>query len=143
MTGISTHRNVGEDIDTVTSILPQTSGAAAVAGSSIDRYSYGDAMSCVLHHVAGAVSGSPTTTSVSTVLEDSATGSGGWNTVPGSGSPTVLTAQNSEASVSIDLSPAKRFIRAKTTVAFTGGSSPAALIAADVILGGQQELPAA
>jgi hypothetical protein len=54
----------------------------------------------------------------------------------------ALTAANTDNALPVDLSSAFRYIRSVTTVAFTGGSGPAALVAADVILGGEPKLAA-
>lgn len=140
--GLSAKSNIGEMIAAVTSVLPQSSTGGTISGSAVDRYAHGVALSCLVHHVAGAITGSPSAASVVTTIEDSADGSTGWGTVPNSTGPTNLTAQNTEASSSVNLSSAKRYVRTKTVVTLTGGSSPAALVAADIILGGAAELPA-
>ena len=140
-----TQHNIGALLDTVTSVFPQSSGAATINGSSIDRQAHSMALSCVLHQVAGAVGGAPTTTSVTTQLQHAPDNSTWTNFVPGatgSGATPAVTAADTGSSVSIDLASAYRYIRAVTTVAFTGGTSPTALVAADVILGGENTAPA-
>jgi hypothetical protein len=82
---------------------------------------------------------------VQTKLQDSPDNST-WNDYK-AGTTTVqetaaLTAASSENTAAIDLGGANRFIRAVTIVSFTGGTSPAILVAADIILGGERELAA-
>lgn len=138
-------RNIGAYISAVTSVEPQSSTGATINGGGIDRMSHnGNPLSCVLHTIAGAISGSPTTASVQSKLQDSADGTtyadyqpDGANTAQAA----ALTAQNTENSLSVDLTLARRYIRVVTVVAFTGGSSPAALVAAEVVLGGEPLYP--
>jgi hypothetical protein len=139
--------NIGAFVAVATSVLPQSSAAATVDGSSVDRFAHGHALSCVLHQVAGADSGTPTTVSVQTKLQHSADNST-WAdyTPPGASSvaeTVALTAASTENSVAIDLSSADQYIRAVTTVAFTGGTSPAIEVAADIVLAGEDRLAAA
>lgn len=147
--GLSSVRNIGELIALVTSIRPQSSVAAAINGADIDRNLHGVAQSCVLHQTVGALSGGPTTTSVVTKLQHAPdNGSGAPGTyadysVGGTVQATAaVTAANGESSLNVDLSGANRWIREVTTIAFTGGASPAALVAADLALGGEPELAA-
>lgn len=142
--GISQMKDIGELLDVVSSVLPQSSGAATLDGASVDRLAHGNALSCVLHQAVGAISGAPTTASVQTKLQDSADNSTFADyQIGGTTQETAAaTAQNGDQSVNIDLNGARRYIRAVTVIAFTGGTSPAALVAADLVLGGESELPA-
>lgn len=138
-------RNIGSLIVPVTSVLPQSSSGSTINGSAIDRAAHNMACSCVLHQVAGAVSGSPTTTSVISKVQHAPDDST-WADYKPDGvnvaTTAALTAQDTENDLAVDLTAAYRYIRVVTTVAFTGGTSPAALVAADVILGGERELAA-
>lgn len=138
-------RNIGAYISAVTSVEPQSSTGATINGASIDRMAHnGNPLSCVLHQIAGAISGAPSTASVQSKVQDSADGttfadyqSDGANTAQS----VALTAQNTENSLSVDLTLARRYLRVVTVVGFTGGTSPAALVAAELILGGEPLLP--
>jgi hypothetical protein len=137
--------NIGSYVVPVTSVFPESAAAGTINGSSIDRMVHNLPNSCVLHQVVGAESGAPTTASVQTKLQDSPDNST-WNDYK-AGTTTVqetaaLTAANSENSAAIDLGAANRYIRAVTIVSFTGGTSPAILVAADIVLGGERELAA-
>jgi hypothetical protein len=136
--------NVGSYIVPVTSVFPESAAAGTVNGASIDRALHNMPQSCVLHQVAGAESGAPTTTSVQTTLQHSPDNSTWSNYQIGTTvqQTAALTAASTENTASIDLAGAYRFIRAVTAVAFTGGTSPAVLVAADIILGGERELAA-
>jgi len=145
MGSIVTQRNIGALLSVVTSVEPQSSAAATINGTGIDRQAHSMAGCCVLHQAAGAVGGTPTTTSVVTKLQDSPDNSTfsdykpDWVNVA---TNAALTAANTENSLSVDLTAANRYIRAVTTVAFTGGTSPTALVAADVVLSGENTVDA-
>jgi hypothetical protein len=53
-----------------------------------------------------------------------------------------LTADNTEAEKNVELTGARRYIRAVTTVTFTGGASPTIPVAATLTLAGRDLLPA-
>ncbi len=102
------------------------------------------ANSCVLHQVTGADSGNPTTLSVQTKLQHSPDNTN-WSDYQINAvtqETAALTAVGTENTAAIDLTSANRFIRAVAAVAFTGGSSPEVLVAADIVLGGERELAA-
>ena len=137
--------NVGSFVVPVISVFPESAAAGTVNGTSIDRALHNMSQSCVLHQVVGAESGAPTTASVQTKLQDSPDNSTWSDYKAGTANvqqTAALTAANSENTAAIDLTAANRFIRAVSTVAFTGGTSPAILLAADIILGGERELAA-
>lgn len=140
MADIAVSRNIGGHVSTVTPVPPQSSGAATIDGSSIDRFTHSMALSCVLHTVLGAVSGSPSAVSVQSTLQHSPDNST-WANYPNAQAP-ALTAASTENSLNVDLTPAQRYIRVVTVVGFTGGSSPAALLAADLIVAGEDRLAA-
>jgi hypothetical protein len=140
MSGISTQRNIGELALPVMSVPPQSSAAATVTGTWLDRTAHGSALSAVLHGMLGAVSGAPSAIDVTVQLQD-ATSNGGAGAA-NFGPAITLSAADTDGVANIDLSGAREFVAAVVTVAFTGGTSPAALVAADVVLGGEQELPA-
>jgi len=145
MVSIVTQRNIGALLAIVTSVEPQSASAGTINGGSIDRQLHSMAGSCVLHQAAGAVSGAPSTTSVVTKLQHSPDNST-WADYKPDGVNTAqtaaLTAQNTEDSLAVDLTAANRYLRAVTTVTFTGGASPAALVASDVVLGGENTIAA-
>lgn len=145
MGSIVTQRNIGALLSTVTSVEPQSSGAAAINGTSIDRQAHSMAGCCVLHQAAGAVTGAPAATSVVTKLQhspDNATWADYQPDDVNTAQNAALTAANTENSLSVDLTAANRYIRAVTTVAFTGGTTPAVLVVADVVLSGENTLDA-
>lgn len=144
MPDLVTQRNIGALVALVTSIPPESSSGGAINGTVIDRTFHGLANSCVLHQMVGAVSGAPTTVSVQTKLQHSPDNTT-WSDFQINGttqSAPALTAANSEDSLAIDLTTAYRFIRAEMTVAFTGGTTPAAVVASDLVLGGERVLAA-
>ena len=144
MSDITTLRNIGSLVVPVTSVFPESAAAGTINGASIDRTLHNLAGSCVLHQIVGADSGAPTTLSVQTTLQhspDNTTWSN-YQIASTTQQTAALTAVSSENTAAIDLTGAARFIRAVTVVAFTGGTSPAVLVAADIILGGERELAA-
>jgi hypothetical protein len=144
MSSLTAIHNIGSYVVPITSVFPESAAAGTINGASIDRALHNMPQSCVLHQVVGAESGAPTTASVQTTLEHSPDNSTWSNFQIGSTvqQTAALTAANSENTASIDLAGAYRFIRAQTVVAFTGGTSPAIQVAADIILGGERELAA-
>jgi hypothetical protein len=138
--------NIGALIAIATSVPPQAA-AATVNGAGIDRLLHNLPLSCVLHQVLGAETGSPTGVSIQSKLQhspDDAT----WTDYTPPGATTVaetaaLTAASTENSLPIDLSSAQRYVRAVALITFTGGTSPTIQIVVDIVFGGEQLLPAA
>jgi hypothetical protein len=131
--------SIGDFIVALQSIPPQSSAAAVINGSSIDRFLHNLPLSCVLHTALGAISGSPSATGVSTKIQHSSDNSTWVDYATTSQGPT-LTAANTDISAPVDLSSAQRFLRVVMTVAFTGGTTPSAIAAADIIIGGESHL---
>lgn len=150
--GLSQDTNVGEQLAVVSSVVPQALGTAAAAGAAVDRYAHGGAQSCVLHLATGATTGTPTSfTSQATLQHSNDSGvSDPWTnyqvSLQGLAAATQqtgsVTTTNTDASANIPLTGAKRYIRASVANTFSGGSSPTLQVAADIILGGEQELSA-
>ena len=132
------HRNVGEFVKLAKGINPAASAAATINGAAIDRQGY---LSCVLHHAAGAAAGAPTARTVDTKLQDSADGTAGWLDLANAAAAQLI-ADNTEAEKNVELTGARRYIRAVTTVTFTGGTSPTIPVAATLTLAGRDLLPA-
>ena len=142
----STQHNIASLVTLATSVLPQAA-TGNVNGATIDRFIHNMALSCVLHQVAGASSGAPTAISLSAKLQHSPDGTT-WTDYIAPGTATVaatpaLSAINTEASVSIDLASAYRYIRAVSLLTLTGGTTPTLLTATDIVLGGEPLDPAA
>lgn len=137
-------RNIGFNIATRGSVFPQ-SATAAVNGSWVDRNTPGGqiALSCQVHAMRGVTSGSPTTATLALKLQQSATGpSDGTDATDFSTAPTTLSADGTDLLLNVSLSGAQRYVRAVATPAFTGGTSPSMMIAADIVLGGVAQEPA-
>ena len=144
MADMITQRNIGALVALVTSIAPESSSGGTINGNAVDRSLHGLANSCVLHQMVGAVSGAPTTLAVQTALQHSPDGVT-WIPFQINAAPqqtAALAAADSENGVAIDLTTAYRFIRPEMTVTFTGGTTPSALVAADLVLGGERVLAA-
>jgi len=137
--------NIDSEVIHKTSVDPQSSGAATVNGTVIDRTGY---LSMVGHGRVGAVSGSPSTTSVAFKVQHGAKSDGtdmaDFTDEQGNG-PAIgtVTAATTGVKQGFNLRGAKQYIRIVATVSFTGGTSPAALIYANALLGGVVEAPAA
>ena len=144
MTDLVAQRNIGALIALVPAIPPESSSGGTINGTALDRFAHGLPNSCVLHQMVGAISGAPTATSVQTKLQhsqDDVT----WSDFQINGTTqatAAIAAANTDGSIGIDLTTAYRFIRAEMVVTFTGGTTPAALVAADLVLGGERSLPA-
>jgi hypothetical protein len=142
----ATERNIAGFIVALQTAPPQSSGMATINGPTIDLLSHGLPKSAVLHQAVGAISGAPSAMTVSTGLAHSMDGntwtnySADSNNVVTSTPPLTLT--NTDNSVGFSLTSAMRFIRTVTSVAFTGGTSPLALVSVELILGGADKLAA-
>jgi hypothetical protein len=86
--------------------------------------------------------GTPTSFTYDAKLEDSADGSTGWAALVGA-AITQIVAASTAGYKDVDLSSAKRYIRAVDVIAFVGGTSPKLNAAVAVVLGGADVLPAA
>jgi hypothetical protein len=139
--------NIGALAVPTSGVRPQSASAGAINGASVDRAARNMPLSCLLHQNVGALGGAPSTTSVVTKLQDSADNSSFADYAPANQNNVVqacaaLTATNTDNAVGINLSSARRYIRAVTTVAFTGGTAPTALVAATLVVAGENLVPA-
>lgn len=146
MPGLITQHNIGALIKVATSVFDAAASAGTVNGTAIDRAAHNMPLSCAIHADAGAVAGSPTTTSVQYKLQHSADDST-WAdyTDPNTGSvaqTAALTAADSEAQIAVDLSIANRWLRLVQTTAFTGGTSPTVVSGGRLVLSGEPAYPA-
>jgi len=134
---VAQQKDIGSFINAVVGTVPTTASAGAINGSSIDRQGY---QSCALHVSGGAATGTPTSLTIASKIQESSTGSSGWTDVSGA-AITTSAAASTDAEADVDLSGVKRYVRVVTTVAFVGGTSPAIPVAASVVLGGAVTLP--
>ncbi len=135
--------NIGAYIKPVVNVLAPAA-AAEVDGAAIqtDGPGYGY-LSCTLTLAVGAVAGAPTSFSAVATLEDSPDGATGW--APIADAPAVtpaVVAANTQATANIGLRANRGFIRAAVVPTFVGGTSPSLDVAAVIVLGGGDELPA-
>lgn len=157
-------RNIGSYIKPKVAITPAASAAATIKGISggaggIDRFAnpgqYGASgqvvtnglpISATLFGIVGALANTPSTTSVIYKIQDSVDDVDGdyADSVDAAGTAlamTALTAAASDGRLDFDMTGLKRWVRVVATVAFTGGSSPTAVVGATLILGGTYEGP--
>lgn len=129
------------------SLVPQSiSGASAVNGTSINTSGQTDA---VIHAYGAAASGTPGAATLTVTLQESKTGSSGWsnaldNTGTVIGFTLTVTSAGAEGLARIEGLNLNRYqyLRAVITPAFTGGSSPASVAFAEIVMGGPaQQLP--
>lgn len=129
----------------VQALAPASQVAGSRNGTAIDIT---DFRSGVLVVNLGAVSGTPTTTSVTYALQSNTDGgSTGWAALKdqdGNGITLAVTAggASQEKDFTLQYIPQDHlFVRVTETVAFTGGTAPAVLSSATFVLGGAQRLP--
>ena len=130
------------------SVAPQSiSGASAVNGSSVNTSGFTDA---VIRAYAAAASGSPSGATLAVTLQESADGSTNWaNALDNTGTTigftltvTSVAAENVARIEGLGGLNRKQYLRAVITPTFTGGSSPASVAYAELIMGGPaQQLP--
>lgn len=139
--------DIGAYIKTVgaSSAIQGVAPAAKSAGTDYGTaFSIEGAKSCVLTGATGAATGTPTSYSVTYSLQVSAD-SGFTTPVDVSSSSVALTADAKAGEVDVNLmglAAGYFYARVKTVVAFVDGTTPTALCAAQVALGGFQGLPA-
>ena len=130
-----------EDVRVLASVLPQAKTAGALNGAAVDTEIYNDGM--VVVNV-GAVTGTPSAFTVDAKVQESDNGTSGWVDVAGA-SIVAVTAIDKTAEIPLDpmRAAAKRYVRVVITPAFTGGTAPTALVAANVLLGNPDRGPVA
>ena len=140
--------NPYDDVKVVggTSLAPQSfTGSSAVDGSSVDT---SGADNAAIYAYGAETSGSPSAATLVVTLQESANGTNGWaNALDNTGTVIGFTlncesaaAENVARIEGLGLNR-KRYLRAVITPSFTGGSSPAILGFAQIILGNDQQLP--
>lgn len=125
-------KDTGSEVKTVRALSPQSdSGGSAVDGVVIDRRGYDSA---VATFITGAISGTPTATSIAVKVQHGDE-SDGSDMADFSGATATVTAANTVAEINLVLRGAKRYVRITETTTFTGGTTPAVLVAGTVSLG--------
>ncbi|HLY40476.1 MAG TPA: hypothetical protein VKR52_04640 [Terracidiphilus sp.] len=128
------------------SLPPQSfSGSSAVDGSSVNTAGYDNA---AIHAYGAETSGSPSAATLVVTLQESANGTSGWaNALDNTGTVIGFTlncesaaAENVARIEGLNLNR-KQYLRAVITPAFTGGSSPAILGFAEIVLGNAEQKP--
>jgi len=130
-------KDIGSELLIKTGVRPDEDAGGTTNGPAIDRQGF---ESAVLVLDVGDAEGSPTSFTVDAKLQHSDQSGSGFTDLSGA-AVTQVTAANTLVAKKIDLSGAKRYIRAVTTVSFTGGTSPNVARAALVILGGADVVP--
>lgn len=136
--------DIGAYLEPAVGLDPTARAAGTFTGTGVDRlntpsgqvYQY---YSAVLAVNTGATTGAPTSFTVDAKLQDSADNSTFADFKPDGvnvASIPTITAASSVSRVNANLTTARRYLRASTTVAFVGGASPTVLVSALIILGG-------
>jgi hypothetical protein len=119
---------------------------ALAAGTTYgDAFAVDGAKSCTLTGLSGAATGTPTSYSVTYSLQSSTDSDSGGTWTDVASSSVALTADDKAGEVDVNLmglTSGHYYLRVKTVVAITGGTSPKVLAAANVALGGFERLPA-
>ena len=132
-------RSIYDNVTVSKSIAPQSdAGGSAVNGGVIDTLGYNTAM---LVFESGAISGSPSATSIAVKLQEGALADGSDmadakdNTATNIGG--TVTAANTVLLARIEGlgTNRKRYLRVVETTTFTSGTSPAVLVHGNILLG--------
>lgn len=133
--------DIGAYVKTEVGLKPTNSAASATnKGAAIDRLGF---LSAVIACAIGSAAGSPSAISATYKLQESDTTTDGDFTDVSGAALAAMTANDSSGYIDANLQGLKRYIRVVCTVALTGGSTPTLPVAATVILGGADSLPAA
>jgi len=142
----SSQWNSGAGVKMLKAIAPVDSIAATINGTGIDRSGY---QSAALHVAVAAASGSPNAQSVVAHIEHSSDDGSqdAYTDYTGPESTavettTALTADNTQTQLNVNLSKAKKYVRAVVVVGFTDGSTPKIEVAGTWAFGGAVTLPA-
>lgn len=127
------------------SLAPQSfTGSSAVNGSGVNTSGYDNA---AIHAYGAAASGSPSAAALAVTLQESSDNSTWSNALDNTGTVIGFTlnclsalAENVARIEGLNLNR-KQYLRAVITPAFTGGSSPAILGFAEIVLGNAEERP--
>ena len=141
--------NVYDDLKVLkgTSLVPQSfSGSTAVNGSAVDTLGADNA---AVYAYGVTASGSPTASTLTVKIQESADGSTNWaDALDNTGAAIGFAlnvhgadAENIARIEGLNLNR-KRYLRAVITPAFTAGTSPASIAVAQIILGNIGQLPA-
>lgn len=130
--------DVGHEIKFNRAISPHNDDGTGENGAAINRQGYQSALLAV---DVGATEGTPDSFTVDVLLQESADGSTGWTEVDDS-AITTITAINTSQVKAVNLAGLKQYVRAVAAVEFVNGTSPKVLMAASLILGGADTLPA-
>jgi hypothetical protein len=118
-------------VDYITSIKPTASLAATLTGETIDRLDY---MSALMNAYVGVLTGTPDTVSaVFTICHGSASNMSDEAVL--SNVTFTIAAASTASKLYLNLINAKRYIRIKCVLTFTGGTTPTASITAGCVLG--------
>lgn len=133
--------DIGAYVKTEVGLKPTNSAASATnKGAAIDRLGF---LSAVIACAVGAAAGGPSAQSAIFKLQESDTTTDGDFVDVSGKALAAMTADNASGYIDVNLQGLKRYIRVVCTVALTGGSTPTLPVAATVILGGADSLPAA
>ncbi|HEY3742446.1 MAG TPA: hypothetical protein VGL53_21505 [Bryobacteraceae bacterium] len=127
------------------SLAPQSfSGSSAVDGSSVNTTGYDNA---AIHAYGASASGSPTAAALAITLQESSDNSTWSNALDNTGTVIGFTlnchsaaAENVARIEGLNLNR-KQYLRAVITPAFTGGTSPAILGFAEIVMGNAEQKP--
>lgn len=137
--GLRPKEDVGALLAPKVGTVPLADTGSTVNGTGVDRTTLGNPLSCVLVAMSGAATGTPTTQTFDAKLQDSADDAS-YADITGA-AITQQTADNGFQGLDVDLSGARRYVRAVSTVAFTGGTSPDWPVATAIVFGGSDTLP--
>ena len=131
-------RSVFDQVKHVAAVAP-IAASAVQTSAAIDTKGYGVGMVIVQN---GAATGTPSSYTVDAKVQHCATSGGSYTDVSGA-AITQITADGKYAQIRLEglgIS-VNRFIKVLVTPAMTGGSSPKALISADVLFGQAHRQP--
>jgi hypothetical protein len=122
-----------EDVKVLPAYSPNAVSAGTITGESIDTAEYQDAMFVVN---VGNTFGTPTSMTINTKIQHSATGTGDWSDITGA-TMTEITSAFVTGELKLDIGKAgiKRYVRLITVVTLTAGTTPTVGVDAIALLG--------
>jgi hypothetical protein len=133
----SRRTNIGAYLTPRAGLVRAASAAGTRFGPAIDRT---DLDSCMISYNVDAITGAPTSLSITVSLQDSPDATT-WTDRPLAGSAVKTTATAECVGVDCNTSQLAKFVRVKEVVTFVGGTAPTADATAHAIFGAARKLP--
>ena len=130
-------KSIFENVKAIFGIAPIAQGASEILSAAIDTLGFHNAM---VEVKTGAATGTPTSYAVAAKVVSSDTAGGTYTDVTDATASITADGKHAQIKVTSLGMKTKRFLKVSLTPSFVGGTTPKALIAATVLLGGAENV---